>query len=314
MSAKPLTAQPALDWLRFVLAALVLLGHENIFEFPPLDPGHAVDAFLALSGWLIGTILLSTRVEELPRFFYNRVTRVWLPYFVTITLLYGLAAAREGIDGFWFKYLFYDLSFTHYTFTHFPQAAAELPLDGTGNGLWSISVEEQFYLFLPLGLILGQKIGARWPWFAAILILMTLAERFGAWHLTLPGRALVYAALAASGLAIALGVPPNPWIDAVFGVTVVLALAFPGERSAWGQFFGGISYPLYLNAWIGVFAANLLAKKLGLSEAVREGLICLLAFLTATVSWYLIDRNILARRGGGTAPPSVALSCRSVMR
>jgi peptidoglycan/LPS O-acetylase OafA/YrhL len=145
-----LSDQPALDWLRFVLASIVLLDHAG-WDIPgPITGQLAVWVFLALSGWLIGGILLRTPVEELPRFYFNRAIRIWIPYGCAIFMLYAVAAAKEGIDFNWWKYLFYDVSFTHYNFTVFPQADAEMPLDGTGNNFWSISVEEQFYLIAPL--------------------------------------------------------------------------------------------------------------------------------------------------------------------
>jgi peptidoglycan/LPS O-acetylase OafA/YrhL len=39
----------------------------------------AVQIFFALSGWLIGGILLRTDVQDLPRFYFNRATRIWIP-------------------------------------------------------------------------------------------------------------------------------------------------------------------------------------------------------------------------------------------
>lgn len=317
MKHDALSGQPAFDWLRFVLALLFLLGHEKIFEYPPFDPGHAVDVFLALSGWLIGGILLSTQVQDLPRFFYNRVTRVWLPYFVAVAGLYLFAALRDGIDAFWVKYLFFDLTFTHYTFTIFPQAHAELPLQGTGNHFWSISVEEQFYLMLPLGLALRQWLGRDWPWFVAVALIMlcgdkflpiafgvlaiTSVRRYGDWHLTLIGRWGIRAVALGIGALFAAGYA-SIWLNAAFGVAVVMALAMPGRRSGLGQVLGGMSYPLYLNAWVGAFAANFIAKRLELPAAAHHALVCALAVLVAFVLWACVDRQILARRKGWYRP------------
>ena len=138
--AEKLQDFPLLDWLRFVLASTVLLTHEGI-KYGPVNGGLAVAVFLALSGWLIGGILFKSDRGDLPRFFYNRATRIWAPYLTAIILLYGAAAAREGIDGNWLKYLFYDVTFTHYNFAEFPRASLEMPLKGTGNAFWSLSVE-----------------------------------------------------------------------------------------------------------------------------------------------------------------------------
>ena len=81
---------PLFDWLRFVLASVVALGHGGVIEWE--YSGYlAVQVFLALSGWLIGGILLETPREGLPRFFFNRATRIWIPYGIAVLLLYGVA-------------------------------------------------------------------------------------------------------------------------------------------------------------------------------------------------------------------------------
>ena len=165
---------PWFDWLRFILASLVVLGHANFQFFPFLDGALAVAVFFALSGWLIGGILLRTKFDELPRFFYNRATRIWIPYAVAVVLLYGFAAIHEGVDFFWVKYLILDVTFTHQLYTFFPAALYEMPVDGTGNQFWSISVEEQFYLIAPLIIIftsLGNSIKC-WSIIAVFMVLL----------------------------------------------------------------------------------------------------------------------------------------------
>src|SRR5690349_15809326 len=54
------------DWLRFLLASAVVLAHEGVFGWPQIG-NLAVQVFFALSGWLIGGILLRTKPAELPR-------------------------------------------------------------------------------------------------------------------------------------------------------------------------------------------------------------------------------------------------------
>lgn len=131
--ARKIASYPLFDGLRFVLASVVVLVHADVHFPAPIDGNLAVRVFLALSGWLIGGILLETQRSELPRFFYNRATRIWCPYFATMILLYATAALFRGIDLNWFKYLFYDATFTHYTWTVFPRASAEMPLQGTAT-------------------------------------------------------------------------------------------------------------------------------------------------------------------------------------
>ena len=112
IDASPVRAKtksyPWFDWLRFLLASIVVLGHANFQILPFLDGSLAVAVFFALSGWLIGGILLRSEKSGLPQFFFNRATRIWIPYAFAIILLYGTAIAKEGIDFFWFKYLILD--------------------------------------------------------------------------------------------------------------------------------------------------------------------------------------------------------------
>jgi len=305
-----LTDQPGLDWLRFALASIVVLEHAGL-EFPgPINGGLAVWVFLALSGWLIGGILLRTAPEELPRFYFNRAARIWIPYWCAIVMLYAVAAAKEGIDANWWKYLFYDATFTHYNFTVFPKAAEEMPLDGTGNHFWSLSVEEQFYLVAPFllsftGLLL--RIGAVVGFGLAVVflgdafipiaggVIAAIAQKkLGDWHSTLFGR-LGVGALVLTSFSL-LGWHKNTWIEALFSVAVVLMLAVPGRRSRTALWFGAVSFPLYLNGWLGMFIANFLTKRLPEMAAVSITLQFAFALLVATVCWYLIDRPIRARR------------------
>ena len=136
---------PYFDWLRFVLASAVALFHERIIPWEQAS-NFAVQVFFALSGWLIGGILLRSDRSALPRFYFNRATRIWIPYVVAVAVLYLLAAAREPVTSAFFQFLAFDLTFTHNYFIDIvPSVVATMPLKGTGNHFWSISVEEQFY-------------------------------------------------------------------------------------------------------------------------------------------------------------------------
>lgn len=139
-SASHAVSYPLFDWLRFVLASVVALGHGKVIDWP--DAGFlAVQVFLALSGWLIGGILLQTERADLPRFFFNRATRIWIPYAIAILLLYSVSALRDPVNARWLEHLVYDATFTHNLYSLKPDAATALPLmplQGTGNHFWSI--------------------------------------------------------------------------------------------------------------------------------------------------------------------------------
>lgn len=315
--AHKLPSYPYLDWLRFTLASVVALGHED-FPFPrPISAGLAVDVFLALSGWLIGGILIATAAKELPRFFFNRATRIWIPYAFAIALVYGLAWVKEGVDLNWFKYLFYDATFTHYNFVHFPRAAAEMPMGGTGNHFWSLSVEEQFYLLAPIALLFlpfGKKL---WAWILLAGVLVLLGERaapialgvaaalsqksYGAWHLQRTNRALL--AFATACAFVAMIFVASGLASSLFAIGLVLLLATIGPRSRVGLFLGAISYPLYLNHWLGEFISHAVAKSIGGLPGLTGIAVSYSAAVAVGIgAWWLIDQRVMRWRAGWYTP------------
>ncbi|HEX8415933.1 MAG TPA: acyltransferase [Sphingomicrobium sp.] len=299
-----------LDWLRFVLASMVLLTHEGI-KYGPINGGLAVAVFLALSGWLIGGILVKSDRDSLPRFFYNRATRIWASYFTAIMLLYTAAALREGVTANWFKYLFYDVTFTHYNFVEFPRASFEMPLKGTGNAFWSLAVEEQFYLAAPL-LMLFTRFGKSMMTWAVISVgLMALQSMWAPIAVGVLGAvvnqhhglgATRVQRLVAAAIAIAALGSMFLWRDAeplrsIFSLCVVLALIAPGVRGPTGKFFGAISFPLYLNQWIGGFTVNAISRYvMPIPGDLALVLIFLASVAAAVVTWYAVDRPIMRYR------------------
>lgn len=66
----------------------------------------AVEVFFALSGWLIGGILLKTRSEDMPKFYFNRAIRIWIPYYLAFTLLILASLLKEPITDKWLEFVF----------------------------------------------------------------------------------------------------------------------------------------------------------------------------------------------------------------
>ena len=313
--AHKLPAYPMLDWLRFALASGVVLEHLGI-SYGPLGGSLWVSVFLSLSGWLIGGILLKSESGELPRFFYNRATRIWAPYFAAIFLLYTTAALREGIDANWFKYLFYDVTFTHYNFTEFPRASLEMPLKATGNMFWSLAVEEQFYLAAPLLMLFTRWGKSTTTWGVISLALMAgqsiaAPVAAGVFAAALDQRHSILSSTAWRVATIAITVASAValfWMNvqpfrSLFSIGVVLMLATPGKRSAAGKFFGAISFPLYLNQWVGGFSVAAFSKYvLPVHPLFGKPLAYLAGILVAVAAWYIVDRTVMLYRDGWYTP------------
>lgn len=149
---------PALDGLRAIAVALVLVGHGGI---PGVGGGFiGVDIFFVLSGFLITSLLLDELARsgriELTGFWVRRARRL-LPALVLMVLTVG--AAREllpaqslsGLRGdaiaafMWMANWRFIAQKTDY----FTQGAPPSPLQHT----WSLGVEEQYYFVWPVLLI-----------------------------------------------------------------------------------------------------------------------------------------------------------------
>ncbi len=303
---------PLFDWLRFALASIVALGHENIITIPWAG-NFAVQVFFALSGWLIGGILLRTDAAGIPKFFFNRATRIWIPYFISVAVLYGFAFAKEGAGARFAEFLFYDLTFTHNWFIDkIPAVVAQMPMNGTGAGFWSICVEEQFYLAAPIVLVLfpwGRQ-PLLWVaiaalacvsggWYGSIslgVLAAVLNLRHGNWHLrTLPQAAFV--AIIAIFAAVVVIDPGLYTIIVPFcAISIVMLCAVDGARSPVGQFAGGIAFPLYLYHWVGIFVINAIARYAGVTFPSSGLAAYAVAVGAAAVAYVAIDRVVMDRR------------------
>ncbi len=306
---------PFFDWLRISLAITVALVHGGIGFWPHLG-NLAVQVFFALSGWLIGGILLNSKYGELPRFFFNRVTRIWVPYTVAIVLLVCASLLKEQITLKWLEFVFYKVTFVYNLFGP-PQLATfktEMPLDGTGNHFWTICAEEQFYLFAPLLiLVLPARFGKSTLLWGMISFFAISYDYYGAIVLG------VWAAVIKQNIsnryfdknfrpfllgiiffAAALMYIYDSWyvtIAPIFSISLVLFLARLGNRSKWGQFWGGVSYPFYLNHWIGVFFAHAVLDPFGLRESEITIVVALLTnLIVASILYMLVDQRIIKYR------------------
>jgi peptidoglycan/LPS O-acetylase OafA/YrhL len=148
---------PLLDFLRFAAAIGVFAAHADKYDVLPAPFGNAcVQLFFALSGFLIGGILQKSDAVDVPRFYFNRSTRIWIPYGLAIFVLLAATLLKQGWpDWKMWEFFFYKTTFVYNWFGP-PQLAEfknRMPLDGTGNHFWSICVEEQFYLIAPFVLI-----------------------------------------------------------------------------------------------------------------------------------------------------------------
>jgi peptidoglycan/LPS O-acetylase OafA/YrhL len=299
---------PYFDWLRIVLALAVVVHHSGLIGGTYLGD-FAVQVFFALSGWLIGGVLLQTGTKSLPRFYFNRSTRIWIPYFASVAALYVLAATHDKMSWHWFEFPIYDLTFTHYWFVHIPPDPA-MAFGGAGTQYWSISIEEQFYLFAPFLIVLAGRFGRHPLTWTAILILCLAFEVnfaaislgvlaaiirhiYGDIHLRENWRTAMYVIWPISLVAIFIDYNmAAPFL----ALCIVPILALPGPRTHLGTTIGGISFPLYLNHWIGPVAASSIANRFHIGGLSRSTLAITIGIAAGVAAYFAIDRVVMRNR------------------
>lgn len=162
--------RPDIDGLRAISILLVLFYHAHIQGFQGGFVG--VDVFFVISGFLITQHLLgeleSTGTIALKRFYARRIKRLFpaiLAVVLGTILLWSvfLLGVPTDTNGF-VRSIFYsmfgiaNLFFKNNTGGYFDSRSEEMPL----LHFWSLSVEEQFYLFFPASLLVVVKLLPRW--------------------------------------------------------------------------------------------------------------------------------------------------------
>ncbi len=157
---------PALDGLRAVAVLLVFWGHYEVLFHPFMSWGWAgVDIFFALSGFLITGILYDTRdtAHRFRNFYARRTLRIFPLYYGVLVLALVTTPIFHWLWNpawfLWFTYLgnyarFFYVDNPLFTAGAVEHLVAQPPFPHhlilfTGH-LWSLCVEEQFYLIWPL--------------------------------------------------------------------------------------------------------------------------------------------------------------------
>ncbi|BAM88863.1 putative acyltransferase [Bradyrhizobium oligotrophicum S58] len=154
---------PSLDGIRALSVLIVVLGHSGLQTLIP--GGLGVTIFFFLSGFLISTLMLSeherTGTLDIPRFYARRVFRLMPPLLLTLAIAYGLTSAGLLDGGITAKGLAAQLLYFANYYGLFFDPGNTVP-DGTGI-LWSLAVEEHFYIVYPLlmTLLLGSALRPR---------------------------------------------------------------------------------------------------------------------------------------------------------
>lgn len=157
---------PGIDAMR-ALAVLAVFGYHAGLDWVP-GGFLGVDVFFVISGYLITSLLLrefrSTDHIALGRFWLRRARRL-LPavgVLIAVAMIVSAIAEPDKIDtirGDAISSLFYFANW-HFIYEH-TSYFEQFGRPSLFTHLWSLSVEEQFYLFWPLVFAAGMKIFGR---------------------------------------------------------------------------------------------------------------------------------------------------------
>ncbi len=141
-----------LDALRFLAAFAVLIFHSSQWYHYKFDTPFkmflhnlpiAVDFFFILSGFLIIYLLIAEKVEtgtiNLKNFYIRRFLRIFPLYYFIIFIAYIFL--QDGTEVAWDKFMYFWGNFWLISKNAWTLSAL--------NPLWSISIEEHFYLLIP---------------------------------------------------------------------------------------------------------------------------------------------------------------------
>jgi peptidoglycan/LPS O-acetylase OafA/YrhL len=186
---------PELDGLRFVAFMMVYLFHGGV---PALvlsrvigrtasraliqNGGYGVQLFFILSGYLIAALLLREEARygriSLRAFWVRRLLRIWPLYYLIVAVGFFVLPALQGdvkTAGYSDLLRVHLLPFAAFLGNWSMALVRTVPYDWL-SVLWSVCVEEQFYVIVPLFIALvAPRLRC---WLVALLIVASIAVRW----------------------------------------------------------------------------------------------------------------------------------------
>ena len=179
---------PGLDTLRALAIAVVMAFHlDGLLPdiFGPIERfgWMGVDLFFVLSGYLIGSQLLKPvhdgRGVSLLDFYRKRAYRILPVYLVVLALYVFWPLWREapGMSPLWEFLTFTENFFVDYSINH------------AFSHVWSLCVEEHFYLLLPMIVLVLSRRAAAWKTITVLAFFVALGltiRSYEYFHVLLP--------------------------------------------------------------------------------------------------------------------------------
>jgi peptidoglycan/LPS O-acetylase OafA/YrhL len=143
---------PSLDGIRGLAALTVFVSHAGLKHLIP--GGWGVTVFFFLSGYLITTLLRREHEQigeiSFRRFYLRRIYRIIPPMYLVLALVCAISLA--GILSHGMEWPAVAAQFAHFTNYYMIVWGQKDFARGT-SVMWSLAVEEHFYLLFPLALV-----------------------------------------------------------------------------------------------------------------------------------------------------------------
>lgn len=262
---------PEFDGLRGMLSMFVVIAHlQSSWLFWVWG---SMDIFFCLSGFLIGTLLLRNQSKSgfLLEYARRRILRIWPSYYamllLTLLLLFavqhlGDASYAWSPGGATVQYFFF-LQHVEMWFSTGPSAGVARGYTEMLGHAWSVALEEQFYLLVPLITFLLARGRLSVFAFAALFTIAAVGgifirSAYDANWVTLPGRFDGFAAgLLLAALIYKSKGQVTPVVRRLAWVAVIASVGVIGflyVRHA-GNAYSGVTAPLFT---VGVTAFSVL--------------------------------------------------------
>ena len=163
-----------LDGLRFIAVAFVMAGHcsssNALKPFLEYLSTCGVNLFFTLSGFLIAQILIVNREKEsksslFKQFYIRRFLRIFPLYYLVLFISISMNIPNSR------TYFLYLVTYTTNIVSSF-----HLGVFGYMGHFWTLAVEEQFYIFFPMLILLPKRV--KIDYFILLIIVAIISRAF----------------------------------------------------------------------------------------------------------------------------------------
>jgi len=269
-----------IDAMRALAVMLVVVAHTNVGGVPG---GSGVTIFFTISGFIITLLLLRERDKagrfDLRGFYVRRLLKLAPPFLLIILIPSVVFAALGGTINWAYVA---SQTFFFFNWVMFPQPFGPLNILPGSSVVWSLSIEEQFYIVFAAFWIFLSRTGHYLKWLTVLGLAAT----------AIPLALRIYFA-SQGGMTDRIYVGTDTRADAL-AIGVLTAVAYVAiQKGRLIRLRGAINRPSWLFIAIGVYIATLLVRDEWVRDTFRYTFQALAA--ATVILWGLIDTRSKVR-------------------